>query len=129
MKTKIYIEFYLDNNSSLNKHLYNLDNFINELFDSQAKLVHISPDDNERLKSVIYSFKKPVIKTFEETVELFENLKQIFEVYKGCSPHFTQFEELKDFDSQGIIEAKEIFKIFEEEKEQLSDENINKEEG
>lgn len=95
MNSKLYVEFHVENTYSINKSLSYLDSTLTNLFGDECRLVN-SSDISRDLKSVLYRIDKPVIKSNEEAVEFFANLREIFTVYEEFLPHFTQFQEMKE---------------------------------
>lgn len=84
----IFVEFYIENDTSLNKVMAGLDSKISELF-KNSRQVDVS-DSRNGVKSVVYQINKPVMKSLDESETFFKNLKQLFELYQGYTPHFTQ---------------------------------------
>lgn len=108
MGNKVYVEFYLENNSLINNYMYSLDTFLKDLFIDSVNLVHVSQDsDSEGLKSVIYGFDKPIMKFNEEAIVFFEKLDKTFQQYKDFLPHFTQFDEV-DLTTIDILDSKDL---------------------
>lgn len=87
----VYIEFHVENDSLLNKSIFNVERTITNLFET-ARRVELNDSESD-VTIILYKIDKPIIKSFDESAEFFNNLDRLFLTLDGFSPHFTQFNE------------------------------------